>query len=121
MIINESLAVGAISTAVGFVMTDAMWALLVAQAGTIAIMVVKDRRDLRNREQDRLDRESAAKLAREEIAKVAVAGGEREERIVAKVEQVKEAVAVIAETKAETAPGSTSDNPVHVELHAPPP
>ncbi len=117
-ILNESIAVGTVSTVVGFVMTDAMWALLVAQVGTIAIMIVKDRRDLRNREQDRLDRESAAKLAREEIAKVAVAGGEREERIVAKVEQVKEAVAVIAESpKPETALGSTPMNPLHLEIH----
>jgi len=88
----ETIAVGAATTVAGFVMTDAMWALLVAQVGTIAIMIVKDRRDIRNREQDRLDRESAAKLARDEITKVAVAGGQREERIVAKVEDVKAVV-----------------------------
>ena len=91
-ILNESIAVGTVSTVVGFVMTDAMWALLVAQIGTIAIMIVKDHRDKSNREQDRLDRELAAKLARDEIASLAVAGGQREERIVAQVESVKTAL-----------------------------
>lgn len=97
-IIPESIAVGAISTVVGFVMTDAMWALLIAQIGTIAIMIIKDFRDRSNREQDRLDRESAAKLAREAIAQVAIQGGEREGRIVAKVDAVKEAVVSISDT-----------------------
>ena len=79
-------------------MTDAMWALLIAQIGTIAIMIIKDFRDRSNREQDRLDRESAAKLAREAIAQVAIQGGEREGRIVAKVDAVKEAVVSISDT-----------------------
>lgn len=95
-IIPESLAVGVTSTAVGFIMSDAMWALLVAQVGTIAIMVVKDHRDKTNREQDRLDRESEAKLL---LAKVTTAGGEREDRIVAKVEAVEKAVSAKGETQ----------------------
>ena len=93
MALNEFTAVGAVSTFAGFVMSDATWALLIGQLGIIGIMIVKDRRDLKNREQDRLDRESAANLLKTGLAEVATKGGEREERIVAKVEEVKSAVA----------------------------
>jgi len=110
---TETIALGAISTMAGFIMSDAMWALLVAQVGTIAIMVVKDRRDIRNREQDRLDRESAAKLARDEIAKVAVAGGERENRIVAEVKEVKSVVVDSLKPLVDPQLGSSADKPMH--------
>lgn len=110
-IIPESVAVGITSTAVGFIMSDAMWALLVAQLGTIAIMIIKDHRDKTNREQDRLDRESEAKLLAMGLEKVAAAGGEREKRI---VESVKEAVSAKTETqKVEVI--NTPEHPVPVK------
>lgn len=110
-ILPESVAVGITSTAVGFIMSDAMWALLVAQIGTIAIMIIKDHRDKTNREQDRLDRESDAKLLAASLAKV---GGEREERIVAKVEAVEKAVVAKTEPqKVEVV--NTPEHPVPVK------
>lgn len=117
-------------------MSDATWALLIGQVGIIAIMIVKDRRDAENRkqdrldrEQDRLDRESAAKilatkvdttavLLAGKVERSAVMGGEREERIIAKVEQVNAAVATITSPPVgDSTIGSTAANPVHVELH----
>ncbi len=110
MILNESIGLAALSTTVGVIMSDATWALLIGQVGIVAIMVVKDRRDRTNREQDRLDREqdrldreSAARLLASKVEtsaillagkveRSAVMGGEREGRIIAKVEKVEQAV-----------------------------
>jgi hypothetical protein len=93
------IAVGVISTSIGFIMSDATWALLIGQAGIVAIMLVKDRRDRVNREQDRLDRELAAKIAAEEINK---RGDARKVEIVEEVKKVVESVA--SSTTTETQP-----------------
>lgn len=91
----------------GVVMSDATWALLIGQVGIIAIMLVKDRRDKSNREQDRLDRIAAAQIAADSINKK---GDVRKDEIIQGVKKV----VVEAVTTAPTL--GDAENLVHLKI-----
>lgn len=83
----EYLGLTAASMFTGVIMSDATWGILIAQVGMVLMMFLKDQKDNRNRVQDRLDRESEARIAREALAKVSELGSERAVRIIEKIEE----------------------------------